>query len=164
MNIPGVRKYLNELGVLLRERDRGSAAVDETTALMRAADGIGDHNQQIQLSRQRAAYEQQVAALDKALAAHTCLADVEAARTLQLDLSIKVDLAMEAYIAFRRCVSQFEYDIEAGTFAPEPEAGQSPAGMTRSAAEAELDRAKAGAEKRVELAVRAVPDRPVVLL
>lgn len=164
MNLPSVRQYVNQLSGLLEQRDNAQATVDKITALMRAADGAGERQQQLQLAQQRGAFEKQLAALDKALADHTRRPDFEGARTLLIDITVRIDAAMDEYMKWRRMLGEFEWSVEQKLFAAEPEEGKEAAGFTRTMAEAELEKAKDRAETRVALAGRAVPDRPVVLL
>lgn len=163
MKITDVRKYQNELVALLTEHEKAQSAVDQITALMRAADAAGERQQQLQLQNQRQAYERQESVLAKAIEAHA-RADTEGARTLATDLSVRIDAAQKAFDVLRGMLAEFEFKVESGEFVPEPPEGEAPTGFTRAMAEAQLDQARARVDKRVELAVRAVPDRPVVLL
>lgn len=162
--MPEVRKYANELAGLINERDSGQAAVDKITALMRAADTAGERNQQLQLEKQRAAFTKQVASLDQEILKATKARDFEGARQLQIDLSIRINAAMEAYVSWRKMINEYEYSVANGRFAPEPEEGKAPQGFTRKMADLDLEEAKAEAERRLAFAADAVPNRAVILL
>lgn len=164
MRIPDIKKYITELGALLAEHDQAESGVQQITAVLRAADASGDHQQELALVRQRQGMEKQLGDFAKAVSAHARTGDVEAARVLDLDLRIRVKSAMDDFNRLRAMLADFEFKVETSAFAPEPAEGQAPQGLTRAAAEAELDRQRTTVDKRVELASRLVPDRPVVLL
>lgn len=164
MKLPDIRKYANEVNSLINQRDRAQQAVEEITALIRAASDGKEHQTQLQLEKQRASFQKNVETLEKALLTATKARDAEAARQLQVDLSLRIDAAMEAYVQWRKMVNEFEYAVDQGGFAPEPEPGQPPTGFTRSMAELELDKAKANCENRVAFAGKIIPERSVVLL
>lgn len=164
MKLPAVRKYANEITGLVKDVDQAQQAIDHITALMRAADGAGDRNQQLAFEKQRAQMAKQQEAIEKELLSMSKARDFDGARQVQIDVSLRIDEAMKSYVAWRQAVQEYEYAVENGLFAPEPEAGQQPAGFTRAMADIELDKAKTEAELRVAFAGKIVPERAVVLL
>jgi hypothetical protein len=164
MKLPEVRKYANEITGLVKDRDNAQAAIDHITALMRAANSSGDRNQQLALEKQRSTFIKQSEAIEKELLSMSKARDFEGARQLQIDVSLRIDAAMKAYVEWRRMANEYEYSVTNNLFAPEPEPGQEPAGFTRIMADIELDRAKDAAELRAAFAGQIVPERPVLLL
>lgn len=164
MQLPGVKKYLSELTGLIQQYDQAQDATGQLTSLMRAADKGGDRNAQLGLEKQRSGIARQLEVVEREILESTKARDVEGARKLQIDLSLRIDAAMKAYVDWRRLVNEYEYSLQEGLFAPEPAEGEAPAGFTRLMADKELEKAKEQAEKRVAFAAAAVPERAVVLL
>lgn len=164
MNLPSVKQYATEIATLLGRVDEFQQGIHSLTAIARSAEASGNRQEQLQAVNQRAEIEKALIPVVRGLLDAARRQDVEAARTLVSDLSARIQLAEEDFTKWRRLLAQFEFEVETRGFAAEPEAGAVPNGFTRAMAEAELEKAKLRVEKRVELAARAVPDRPVVLV
>jgi hypothetical protein len=158
MRLTDVEKYTNELQGLVGSALEARSTAQQLTGLMKGAREKGDAQRAKEVQQEWNRLHGLADIYTEAALKESKRPDLEAARTLLVDLQVKIDAAHREYRSLRQLMADFEFNVAMDRFAQTPEEG-----VTREQAERMLDEQKARVEKRVELAGLLVPERVVIL-